>query len=138
MSMKCDAEKAKEEARTRSQRDPRARSVTGDTLRSWQLSSCPNSRLSTGVPNIAGCQSLIEEFLLPAAAIWALMQGAEVPEHRQIVTARREDEKLPDELRHHLQAEPVRVGMTFGIGFPRQRNSYLSFQIVPLKVCCLC
>ena len=80
-----------------------------------ELSPCPNNRMGTPIPYVAGFQHHLEELLLMGRA-WLLMQGRPVPEHRHVHDAVLGplSEVHSEEVRHHLQVEPRRVGMTFG------------------------
>ena len=80
-----------------------------------QLSPCPNNRMLTPIPNVAGFQPDLEELLLLWRA-WLLVQGTPVPEHRHVHDAPGGPlvKVLLQKVRHHLQVETRRVGMTFG------------------------
>ena len=72
-----------------------------------ELSSCPNNRMGTPIPYVAGFQPHLEELLLVGRA-WLLMQGTPVPEHRHVhdVFPRPPIEVHFQEVRHDHQVEP--------------------------------
>ena len=89
----------------------------------FELAPSPHRRLCAAVPDVTGFEPCLEEDILAFVAM-LLMDGAEVPEHRNII----HDpsplvEVLPDDESNDVQLECRRIRMTSGSEFPRPRHS---------------